>query len=87
MEDFFKIFDENGKEKKYDVLAIFEYKTRNFIVYTDYEIDENNKANIYSSIYKKEGNRIKLEKIKEIDDIKVVEDFIEDLEKKIKIKM
>ncbi|MBR0350481.1 MAG: DUF1292 domain-containing protein [Clostridia bacterium] len=83
MEESLKIIYENGKEKEYSVLATFEYNNKEFVVYTDYELDENKNAKIYSAIYKTEGNIVKLEKVRDVKEINVVEKFIKDLEKNV----
>ena len=43
----------NGEKKEFDVLFTFknENNEKDYIVYTDNSIDENNKLRIYASIY------------------------------------
>lgn len=49
----FKLFDEEGKEVEYEVLFTFESNetNKNYIVYTDNEIDEEGNVKVYASIY------------------------------------
>ena len=51
------------KKKEYSVLTTFKYKNRDFVVYTKYEIDENNKAKLYSAIYNTDGGKMKISNI------------------------
>ena len=46
----FKLFDENGKEVEYEVLFTFESNetNKNYIVYTDNEIDEEGNIKVYA---------------------------------------
>ena len=81
-----KIFlrDQNGNEKEYSVLATFEYKEKKFVIYTSYDIDDGGKLKIYSAISSKDGESEKFENLKDIEDIKIADEFIKELEAKIK---
>lgn len=74
---------ENGLEKTFSVLATFELKekSKTYVLYTDYAKTEEGNIKIYSSIYHKNGS---LEIITEKDEIEVVQDYIETLEKDLK---
>ena len=49
----FTMLDENGVEVEYDVLFTFESDEtkKNYIVYTDNKIDNQNKLRIFAAIY------------------------------------
>lgn len=47
------IIEDSGVEKQYEILITFNLQTtgKDYIVYTDNTIDENEKLNIYASIF------------------------------------
>ena len=79
-----KIYNKDGKEKEYSMLATFEYNNKNFAIYTDHQTDDNNNIKIYASIYNPGVKDGKLEKITEPKDIKFIENYIKDLEDDLK---
>ena len=81
MENEIKVIDKNGIEKKYDILSTFDYKSRKFIIYTDYSYDESNNIKVYSGIFKDEKT---ISPVKDKDDETVVNDFIKYLEEGLK---
>lgn len=49
----FRIINKNGEEKEYEILLAFKWtKTnKNYIAYTDNEVDEKGNLNIFAAIY------------------------------------
>jgi len=82
--DKLKVFDENGKEKVYSLLVTFEYNNKNFVLYTDYEKDDNQNIMIYSAIYNPEDESGKLENVTNLDDINFINNYIKQLENDLK---
>ena len=77
----FETQDKNGNKIICDVIATYHDDSTNkdFIVYTDRTLDENNKLKLYYSLYKKEGNNIKLIDITDINDKKIGLELIKQL--------
>lgn len=79
-----KISNDQGLEKEYDV--IFEFTSKNdrqhYIVYTNYEKDENNNINCYASIYKDN----KLKEVTETTEINYITSMLEAIANKAKTK-
>lgn len=79
-----KISNDQGLEKEYDV--IFEFTSKNdhqhYIVYTNYEKDENNNINCYASIYKDN----KLKEVTETTEINYITSMLEAIDNKAKTK-
>ena len=80
-DDKLRIIDENGKEKEYSILFMFSEKEYNedYIVYTDYSIDENGNINVYSNIYKEENGRIELFPVERQEVRKFIDQKLEDI--------
>ena len=76
-----KIKNEDGIEKEYAILSTFDYKSRKFIIYTDYSMDEENNVKVYSGIYE---NEEKVQPITSSKDELIVSNFIKFLEKGLK---
>lgn len=74
-----KIIDNSGKVMEYVIILAFLWtKTnKNYIIYTDNTIDENNDLNIYASIYDPNDST-------KLDEIKTDEEWSE-IEKRIQI--
>ena len=77
----FETQDKNGNKIICDVIATYhdDNTNKDFIVYTDRTLDENNKLKLYYSLYKKEGNNIRLIDITDINDKKVGLELIKEL--------
>lgn len=77
----FETQDKNGNRLICDVIATYhdDNTNKDFIVYTDKTLDENNKLKLYYSLYKKEGNNIKLIDITDINDKKIGLELIKQL--------
>lgn len=77
----FETQDKNGNRVICDVIATYhdDNTNKDFIVYTDKTLDENNKLKLYYSLYKKEGNNIKLIDITDINDKKIGLELIKQL--------
>ena len=81
----FEITTKEGKKRVCDVIATYhdEEVNKDFIVYTDNTFDENNKLNIFYSLYKKNENGIKLINITDTKDKKIGLELIKELLKEI----
>ena len=77
----FETQDKNGNRLICDVIATYhdDNTNKDFIVYTNKTLDENNKLKLYYSLYKKEGNNIRLIDITDINDKKVGLELIKEL--------
>lgn len=76
-----KIKSKDGIEKEYAILSTFDYKSRKFIIYADYSMDEANNMKVYSGIY---DNEEKIQPITSSKDELVVSNFVKFLEKGLK---
>ena len=79
-----KIIIKNGKEEKeYSILVTFDIleKNNSYVLYTDYSKDDVGNLKIYSAIYDKEG---RLKPVIEKDEIKIIDDYIRQLEADLK---
>lgn len=84
----FKLFDEDGKEVEYEVLFTFESNetNKNYMVYTDNELDEEGNIKVYASIYEpKEDGTIDenttLKPIETDSEWKIIETILDELQK------
>lgn len=77
----FETEDKNGNKIIYEVFATYhdDDSNKDFIIYTDKSFDENNKLNVYYSLYKKIDNNIKLIEIVDINDKKIGLQLIKEL--------
>ena len=79
-----KIIIKDGKEEKeYSILVTFDIleKNNSYVLYTDYSKDDVGNLKIYSAIYDKEG---RLKPVIEKDEIKIIDDYIRQLEADLK---
>lgn len=83
MEQLSFVTYENGLEIIYEVIATYhdDNSNKDFVVYTDKKLDENNKLNIYYSLYSFENNKIKLLETNEIEDKKIGLELIKEIGK------
>ena len=84
MQKIEKIIIKDGKEEKeYSVLVTFDIleKNNSYVLYTDYSKDDVGNLKIYSAIYDKEG---RLKPVIEKDEIKIIDDYIRQLEADLK---
>ena len=77
-ENVFTIIDNNGKERKCEVLFTFESEetNKNYIVYTDNTKDDEGNVRVYASIYKVNGEKTELEAIESEREWKIVETIL-----------
>lgn len=77
----FETKDKNGNRIICEVFATYhdDETNKDFIIYTDKTLDENNKLKVYYSLYKRIDNKIKLIDITNIDDKKVGLQLIKEL--------
>ena len=71
----FKVIDDFGKTKKYEILARFSKNEKNYLIYQE----ENNDEDIYSSLYEIIDNKIKIIPITDDKDYDIVDNFLESL--------
>lgn len=71
----------DGVEKEFEILYTFKsFKTnKDYIIYTDNRQDENQKLNIYSSIYYPQNPEKELENIETDSDWNEIENFLEEV--------
>lgn len=84
MQKIEKIIIKDGKEEKeYSVLVTFDIleKNNSYVLYTDYSKDDAGNLKIYSAIYDEEG---RLKPVIEKDEIKIIDDYIKQLESDLK---
>lgn len=81
MEELSLISYDNGLEIVYDIIATYhdDLTDKNYIVYTDKQTDENNKLNLFYSLYKKEGNRVQLLETNAYEDKKIGLELIKEI--------
>ena len=81
MEELSLISYDNGLEIVYDIIATYhdDLTDKNYIVYTDKQTDENNKLNLFYSLYKTEGNRVKLLETNAFEDKKIGLELIKEI--------
>ena len=48
---YLKLIDKNGKEDNYEILVTFKWQNKNYVVYSDNTVNENNELNVYAAIY------------------------------------
>jgi uncharacterized protein YrzB (UPF0473 family) len=73
-----KVTDENGKEITYEILSAFQFKDKNYVVYTDNTYNKKGELNIYASIYYPFDDT-RLDPIETDEEWKAVEMVIESL--------
>lgn len=82
------LLDENGVEHEFDIYFTFDSDEtgKSYMVYTDHELDENNKEKVYASIYDPEGIDKNLYAIETEKEWKVIENILSSIAKKIEDK-
>ena len=78
----FSIFDQNGQENKYETLFIYtnDENGRNYIVYTNYSVDEMGRIMVFASILNSDSGVPRLSPIESEKEWFVIEKIIEKLE-------
>ena len=76
-----KVKNDQGEEITYDVLSSFDYKQRQFVLFTDYSKDHLGSIKIYSCLF---NNEEMTYPIKNREDRLIVSEFIKYLEYGIK---
>ena len=84
----FKLTDENGVDVEYEVLLTFESNetNKNYMLYTDNELDEEGNIKVYASIYtpKEDGTideNTKLMPVETDSEWKIIETILDELQK------
>ncbi len=80
-----KVMDENGKEKEYKILFTFsdEETNENYVVYTDYSVNENGNINVYSNLYKETNSRTELLPVERMEIKKFIDEKLEEIKNDI----
>ena len=81
MQELSLITYENGVEIIYDVIATYhdDLTDKDFIIYTDKKIDEQNNLNLFYSLYKNDNNSIKLLETTNLEDKKIGLELIKEI--------
>ena len=87
MKRSFKMVDNNGVEKEYDVLFTFEGENgKNYIVYTDNTKDDNGNIEVYASTFDPTDPHTRLKAIETDKEWKVIETILETLQEEVRNK-
>lgn len=81
-ENKFKIIDQNGKEKEYEVLFTFESDEtkKNYMVYTDNTMDKDGNTRVYASVFKPNANPLELLPVETEREWKVIETILDSIQ-------
>lgn len=76
--NYFTVTDKNGKETEYEILFTFESEdtNKNYIVYTDNTVDDEDMIKTYASIYEENDGVLKLSPITDDKEWNLVEKLI-----------
>ena len=83
---YFTVTNPKGEETEYEILFTFESEDTNkkYIVYTDNELDEDDMIKTYASIYEDNDGVLKLTKIEDEKEWKLVEKLLEQATEEVK---
>ncbi len=86
----FKVMDEQGKEREFEVLFTFESEetNKNYIIYTDDTTDDEGNTRVYASTYEKGSNgelveNTSLKPIESEKEWKMIEQILDDIQKQL----
>ncbi len=84
----FKLMDENGQEKIYDVLFTFDSEETNksYICYTDNSLDENGNIQVFASTYTPGSDTTKLEPITTDKEWQYIETILSTIQEEVQKK-
>ncbi len=73
-----KIIDENGVEKEVEVLSYFKLKSngKDYLIYTENQLDENGNVLTYTSEVVEDGENIELKGIEDPEVVNEIKDLI-----------
>ena len=74
----FNVINENGDKVTCDVIGMFVHNSKNFIIYTDNEMVDNEKE-VYASLYRLDGNNMVLLPITEESVWDLVDKYLQDV--------
>ncbi len=82
----FKAINKDGVEVECEVLFTFESEEtgKNYMVYTDNTVDENNNIRVYASIYDPEKPTSELIPIETESEWKIIETILEEIQAEVK---
>ena len=81
----FTITDNTGKTISYEILFTFESEEtkKNYIVFTDNEVDEDGSLLTYAATYDKDGEKLELKDIETEKEWNIIENLLAQIEDKI----
>ncbi len=81
----FTITDNTGKTISYEILFTFESEEtkKNYIVFTDNEVDEDGSLLTYVATYDKDGEKLELKDIETEKEWNIIENLLAQIEDKI----
>lgn len=87
--DIIQIKDKNGNEVEYNILFSFDSKNtkKHYIVYTDYNKNENEKTIIHTACWDLNSKERKLEKINTEYELSIINKFIQTIEETLNKKI
>lgn len=73
--------NEAGKEKEYNILFMFkeEEKNEDYVVYTDYSLNDDGDINVYRNRYVKFGEKFEMLPINNREVIQFIDDKLEEI--------
>lgn len=74
----FNVIDNSGETVQCDVIGLFSYHDKNFIIYTDNNMVDREKE-VYASLYKLDKNNMILLPITSDEDWELVDKYLEDI--------
>lgn len=81
----FTVINDEGAEVECEVLFTFESEEtgKNYIVYTDNTLDDEGNTRVFASIYDPDSNASKLLPIETVEEWKIIEVTLEELQSEI----
>lgn len=65
------------KDKEYSSLITFKYKENNYIVYTDFQKNDNGNVSVYYSMYNEKEDGLELSQVTDKNDAEYIENYIQ----------
>lgn len=83
--NIFTLTNENGETKEFEVILTIESPefNKNYIVYTDYSLDENGNFKTYASIYDATGEDLNLTPVTTNEEWEMIENVLSGAQKNV----
>ena len=83
--NIFTLTSEDGETKEYEVILTIESPefNKNYIVYTDYSLDENGNYKTYASIYDASGEDLNLTPVTSSEEWEMIENVLNSAQKNV----